>query len=100
VITVTGQRRRTLALARCAPFAMVLAIVLAGAGLILVYHWRIGSGLIGGALLFAAALRLLLPERQLGLIALRGRLTDMLLYGLLGTSIIVIAATITGGPFE
>lgn len=99
MITVTGRRRRTLALARYAPFAMVLAIVLAAAVLILLYHWRIGAGLIGGALLFAAALRLLMPERQLGLIALRSRLIDVLLYGTFGTLIILVAATIIGGPF-
>ncbi|MFI9385074.1 DUF3017 domain-containing protein [Kutzneria sp. NPDC052558] len=100
MITVTGRRRWTEEIGRHAPFVLVLAIAAAGILLIFLYHWRIGSGLIGGSLLFAAALRLLLPEKQLGLIALRRRFTDVLLYGGFGVLIVLVAATITGGPFD
>jgi hypothetical protein len=100
VITVTGKRRWTQEIGRYTPFGLVLAIAAAGIGLIFAYHWRIGSGLIGGSLLVAAALRVLLPERQLGLIALRGRFTDVILYGGLGFLVVLVAATIIGGPFD
>ena len=100
MITVTGRRRRTEEIGRYAPFVLVLAIAAAGIGLIFAYHWRIGSGLIGGSLLVAAGLRLLLPEKQLGLIALRRRFTEVLLYGGFGILIVLVAATIIGGPFD
>jgi hypothetical protein len=94
VITVTGRRRWTEEIGRYTPFVLVMAIVAAGVVLIFLYHWRIGSGLIGGSLLVAAGLRLLLPEKQLGLIALRRRFTDILLYGAFGTLMIWVALTI------
>jgi Protein of unknown function (DUF3017) len=100
VITVTGRRRWTEEIGRYTPFVLVLAIVAAGTVLIFLYHWRIGSGLIGGSLLVAAGLRALLPEKQLGLIALRRKFTDIVLYGGLGALIVLVAATITGGPFD
>ncbi len=94
MITVTGRRRWTEEIGRYTPFVLVMAIVAAGVVLIFLYHWRIGSGLIGGSLLVAAGLRLLLPEKQLGLIALRRRFTDILLYGAFGTLMIWVALTI------
>jgi hypothetical protein len=94
VITVTGRRRWTEEIGRYTPFVLVMAIVAAGVVLIFLYHWRIGSGLIGGSLLVAAGLRLLLPEKQLGLIALRRRFTDILLYGAFGSLMIWVALTI------
>ena len=100
MITVTGRRRWTEEIGRYTPFVLVLAVAAAGIVLIFLYHWRIGSGLIGGSLLVAAGLRALLPEKQLGLLALRRKFTDILMYGGLGVLIIFVAATIIGGPFD
>ena len=99
MITVTGRRRWTEEIGKHLPFVLVLVIAAAGIGLVFLYHWRIGSGLIGGSLLVAAGLRALLPEKQLGLIAVRRKFTDILLYGAFGVLIVFVAATITGGPF-
>ncbi|MEV6606687.1 DUF3017 domain-containing protein [Kutzneria sp. NPDC051319] len=100
MITVTGRRRWTEEIGRYTAFGLVMAVVAAGVALIFLYHWRIGSGLIGGSLLVGAGLRALLPENQLALIAVRRKLTDIVLYGGLGLLIIFIAATITGGPLD
>ncbi|WP_031468208.1 DUF3017 domain-containing protein [Sciscionella sediminilitoris] len=80
------------------PFATVLLVVLAGFVLIGLYHWRWGSTLIGGGLLIAALLRGILGREQMGLLALRSKPVDVLLYGGFGAIMIVVALTITGGP--
>jgi multisubunit Na+/H+ antiporter MnhB subunit len=82
------------------PFALVLTVALAGMVLVALQHWRRGAAVIGGALLLAAALRAVLPNERAGLIALRSRGVDVLLYGALGLVILVVALTIVGGPFD
>lgn len=67
---------------------------------ILDYHWRQGALLIGGALLLAAVFRLALADHKIGLIAIRGKRTDVILYSSLGLLILLIALTIVGGPFD
>lgn len=76
-------------------FGAVLAVVAAGFVMILLYHWRRGTVLIGGALLLAAGLRAALSKEQAGLIAIRGRGVDVLSYAALGTLIVLVAVTIT-----
>jgi multisubunit Na+/H+ antiporter MnhB subunit len=56
--------------------------------------------LLGVALLLAATLRLLLSDQQAGLIVIRRRTTDALLYSGLGAAMLFLALTITGGPFD
>ncbi|CAM4198939.1 DUF3017 domain-containing protein [Kibdelosporangium persicum] len=82
------------------PFGVVLLIVVIGIVLIGMYYWRRGTSLIGGALLVAAALRLLLPDSRAGLLAVRKRRVDILLYGGFGLMILYISASIIGGPLN
>nr|WP_042195893.1 DUF3017 domain-containing protein [Kibdelosporangium sp. MJ126-NF4]CEL22290.1 hypothetical protein [Kibdelosporangium sp. MJ126-NF4]CTQ93072.1 hypothetical protein [Kibdelosporangium sp. MJ126-NF4] len=82
------------------PFALVVLIVAIGLLLILLYHWRKGTTLIGAALLVAAALRILLPDSRAGLLAVRKRRVDFLLYGGFGLMIMYISASIIGGPLN
>ncbi|MBE9375103.1 DUF3017 domain-containing protein [Saccharopolyspora sp. HNM0983] len=82
-----------------APFALVLLVVLVGFLRIAGQHWREGSVLLGCALLLAAGLRGLVQQERLGLLVIRSRVVDVLLYGALGLVIIAIAMTIRGGPF-
>jgi hypothetical protein len=79
-------------------FALVALVGLIGFLRVAVQHWRQGSVLLGGALLLAAALRALLPDERVGLLAIRSRVIDVLLFGALGVLIVVIAMTITS-PF-
>jgi hypothetical protein len=81
------------------PFAVVLLIVVVGIVRIVMYHWREGTVLIGVALLVAAVLRIMLPDRRAGLLAVRKRKVDVLLYGGFSAMILFISLTITGGPF-
>jgi hypothetical protein len=78
-----------------APLTLVLLI--AGAGMVrtLTQHWREGAVLLGGALIVAAVLRVLLPTDRVGMLAIRSRPIDVLCYAGLGTVLAVLAMTIT-----
>lgn len=79
-------------------FGLVLLIVLAGLVRIVQYHWRGGAAIIGGAMLIAAGLRAILSPDRVGLLAIRGRGLDVLLYGGFGMGVLAVALTIVGGP--
>lgn len=81
------------------PLVVVLVLVAVGGLRIGMYHWRQGTALIGGALLVAAVLRVVLSDAQAGLLAIRSRVVDALCYVGLGGLIVFDALTITGGPF-
>jgi hypothetical protein len=80
------------------PFGAVLLVVLVGFLRVALQHWREGSVLIGAALLIASVLRAMVPPERVGLLAIRARTVDIVLYGVLGVLIIAVAMTITGGP--
>jgi hypothetical protein len=82
------------------PLILVLAITAAGLIQIIQYYWRQGTGLLGGALLVAAVLRALLPTDSVGMVAIRSRAVDVLLYGGLGLMVVTVAVTIQGGPLN
>jgi hypothetical protein len=74
-----------------------LSVLVAGLGLVLVAvfdRWRVGSAVIGLAFCLAAALRLTLPARQAGLLAVRSRAVDAAVLLTLGFGLVVLANTI------
>ncbi|MGH3997243.1 MAG: DUF3017 domain-containing protein [Pseudonocardiaceae bacterium] len=79
-------------------FGLVLAVVAIGMVRIAQYHWREGAVIIGGALLLAAGLRAVLPPERTGLLGIRRRALDVLIYGAFGLLMLAVALTITGGP--
>jgi hypothetical protein len=79
-------------------FGVVLAVVALGMVRIAQYHWREGTVIIGGALLLAAGLRLVLPPERTGLLGIRRRTLDVLAYGAFGVLMLAVALTIIGGP--
>ncbi len=91
-MTTAATWRRHLA------FAAVLAVVVLGLVRIVQYHWREGTTIIAGAMLLAAGLRVLLPPERAGLLAIRSRGVDVLLYGGFGLLVLAVALTIVGGP--
>ncbi|TQK52360.1 DUF3017 family protein [Streptomyces sp. SLBN-118] len=87
--------------ARQWPLLTVLA--LAGLGLVVVGTdafadaFRVGTILIGAALITGAVMRRVLPS--VGMLAVRSRFTDMVTYGLLGTGIVLIALVTQPKPW-
>jgi hypothetical protein len=80
------------------PAEWPLLLVLSGVGIgllvVVAHHFRRGSVLMGAAVLGAALLRLVLPAREAGLLAARGRLADVLTLTALGTGLVVLALSV------
>ena len=87
-------------LARHLPMLIVLAIAGVGMARVLTQHWREGAVLLGGALIVAAVLRVLLPVDRVGLLAIRSRPVDVLCYAAFGVVMTALAVTITRGSFD
>ena len=75
---------------------LLAVLITVGIGLLLVTleHWRRGLVVIGVALVAAAVLRLLLPLRQVGFLAVRSRPVDVVLLAGTGLVLTVIALAI------
>ncbi|WP_219419100.1 DUF3017 domain-containing protein [Pseudonocardia nigra] len=83
-----------------APLIFVLLIAAAGMVRVLTQHWREGAALLGGALLVAAVLRVLLPPDRAGMLAIRSRPIDVLCYAGFGVVMVALAVTITHGSLN
>jgi hypothetical protein len=78
------------------PLAAVLITVGVGLLLVATEHWRRGLVVMGLALVGAAALRLLVPVRRVGFLAVRSRPVDVLLMAGTGVLLTVIALVVPG----
>jgi hypothetical protein len=70
---------------------LIAVLVVAGLGLLITAFglFRVGTILVGVALLGGAAMRWVLPS--VGMLAVRSRFTDMVTYGILGLAIVLLA---------
>ena len=77
---------------------LLVVIVAVGAGLLLVAAdlWRTGLVVMGLALVGAALLRLFLPERRVGFLAVRSRPVDVVLLAGAGLALTTISLAIPG----
>jgi hypothetical protein len=71
----------------------IAALVIVGSG-----HWRAGIRWLSAALLAAMVLRLILPERDAGMLAVRNRWLDAAVLAVLGAALWLLAATIPVTP--
>ncbi|MFJ3500721.1 MULTISPECIES: DUF3017 domain-containing protein [unclassified Streptomyces] len=87
--------------ARQWPLLTVLSV--AGAGLLVVaadvfpHSFRVGTILVGTALLLGAVMRRTVPS--VGMLAVRSRFTDMITYGVMGALIVLLALMVQPGPW-
>jgi hypothetical protein len=74
------------------PLVLVLALSATGIGYAAAVprHWLRGVLVLAGAMMIAGLLRLLLPARQAGLLAVRSRPFDVLCYCGVGVAIVVL----------
>lgn len=73
------------------PVVPPLLGMLVGLGVLATGDWRRGLLLIGAAVALAGVIRLVLPERAAGLLAVRHRWFDAVVLLLLGAAIVVVA---------
>jgi len=76
------------------PLILVLACLIAGLVLMAMGHWRRGAMMGGGAVGLAGLLRLVLPDDVTGLLVVRSRLVDVLVTGVAGAAMIVMALVV------
>ncbi|MFF7773493.1 DUF3017 domain-containing protein [Streptomyces tanashiensis] len=82
---------------------LLTVLVLAGLGLLVVgadpfpQAFRVGTILVGAALLTGAAMRRVLPS--VGMLAVRSRFTDMITYGVMGGLIVLLALMVQPAPW-
>jgi len=90
-------RRPLLAgLLRQLPLAAVLVAVAVGLGMVAVEHWRRGLLVVGLALVGAGLLRLVLPVRRVGFLAVRSRPVDVVLMAGAGVALSALALAVPG----
>jgi hypothetical protein len=78
------------------PYAFVLCGVAAGLAVVATNHFRRGSMLIAASVFIGALARLLLPESQVGLLAVRRRWLDVLLMAAAAVGITLVAFVAKG----
>jgi hypothetical protein len=83
--------------ARQWPILTVLSAVGLGLLLTALDVFRVGTILIGAALLAGGVLRWILPD--VGMLAVRSRFTDMVTYGVLGVAIVLLAMMAQPSPW-
>ena len=79
-------------------YLSILAV--AGTALFITYRhdWRLGIQILGGSCLAAALIRLVLANRDAGMLAVRNRFIDVSLLTGAGIALIVLATTIPDMP--
>ena len=84
-------------LLRQLPLLAVLVAVAVGLGMVALEHWRRGLLVLGLALVGAGVLRLVLPVRTVGFLAVRSRPVDVVLMAGAGIAVAVLSGAVPGG---
>jgi hypothetical protein len=75
-------------------YLVVVAVTLVGLALVAFGPWRRGVALVGFALLFASAMRLVTKESEAGMLRVRSRWFDVTMLAGVGIALLALAANI------
>jgi hypothetical protein len=75
-------------------YLVVVLVTVVGLGLVAFGPWRRGVSLIGFALIFAAAMRLVTKEDEAGMLRVRSRWFDVTVLAGVGAALLALAANI------
>ncbi|WP_248583027.1 DUF3017 domain-containing protein [Nocardioides sp. InS609-2] len=76
----------------------VLLVAVISLGVVIGGNWRLGIRWLGGALIFAAAVRVVLKGRDAGMLAVRSKWIDAVLLSGMGAALIFLASSIPDQP--
>ena len=76
----------------------MLLIAVASLAVAALGDWRVGVRMLGGALLLASAVRVVLSPRDAGMLAVRHKALDVVLLAGLGSALIFLASSIPDQP--
>ncbi len=93
-----GDERRYPSTIGGACYLAVLVAVAVALAITMLGDWRVGIKVLAASLGAAAALRLVLRQRDAGMLAVRHRILDVVILGGLGTLLWVLAVTIPDQP--
>lgn len=79
-------------------YLVILGATIVGLGIVASGAWRNGTRLIAAGLVAAAVARMILPEPQAGMLAVRHRLLDAMILSGLGVAIAFLASSIPNQP--
>lgn len=79
-------------------YLLVLAASTVGMVVVVVGSWRTGVRWIGAALVVGSLVRLVLPSRDAGMLAVRSKWLDALMLSSVGAALFLLAATIPNQP--
>ena len=79
-------------------YLLVLVATGVGIGITWTGDWRDGVKWIGGALILAAVIRLVLPARSAGMLAVRNRAVDAVMLSAVGATLIILSESIPNQP--
>jgi Protein of unknown function (DUF3017) len=76
------------------PFIAVMALIVVAAIFLIFDRWRRGTFVLGSAALLAALLRAILPTSRVGLLEVRGRMSDVSSMVIVGVAILWLSTSI------
>ncbi|WP_186449650.1 MULTISPECIES: DUF3017 domain-containing protein [unclassified Nocardioides] len=79
-------------------YIVVVALTIVGVVVAAASDWRTGIRIVAGALTAAAAGRLVLPDRDAGMLAVRHRVLDVAILVVIAGALFVLAASIPDQP--
>ncbi len=79
-------------------YLAVLLVASVGIALVALSDWRVGVRVVAGSLATAALLRLVLPQRDAGMLAVRHRYVDVALLGGVAAALWFLAGDIPDQP--
>lgn len=79
-------------------YLLVLTVCIVGVGIVVTGEWRSGIRVFGGALLLGALVRLVLSNRDAGMLAVRFKAFDVVMLAVLGSALIFLAGSIPDQP--
>lgn len=79
-------------------YLLVLGVVAVALVVVSLGDWRAGIRLMGGSLVFAALVRLVLRHRDAGMLAVRHKVLDAVVLAVLGGALLFLAGSIPDQP--